>query len=199
MTRFKIYVEGGSSDNHLKTRCRRAFRKFFEKSGLGGRMPRIIASGSRNEAFDDFKTALETCAPGETVLLLVDSESRVGSPDTVTPWDHLHRRDHWERPAGATDDQCHLMVQCMENWFLADPECLKAYWGNRFNKDHLPGNPRPEEVPKGDVFAALKRASRNTSKGAYGKGKDSFSILEKLDPHKVYEVSPWAKRLRDAL
>ena len=30
---------------------------------------------------------------------------------------------------GATDEQAHLMVQCMEAWFLADRETLAAVFG----------------------------------------------------------------------
>ena len=45
-------------------------------------------------------------------MLLVDAERPVASSG---PWGHLNAPpDSWVRPAGATDDQCHLMVQVME-------------------------------------------------------------------------------------
>lgn len=43
---MKIYVEGGGDSKELKTRCRRGFSNFFEKAGLKGRMPRVVACGS---------------------------------------------------------------------------------------------------------------------------------------------------------
>ena len=115
------------------------------------------------------------------------------------PWQHLKARDGWERPDGATDSQCHLMVQVMESWFLADADTLDSFYGQGFRKQDLSANPSIEEVPKQDVFDRLARATRNTSKGSYQKGVDSFAILEKLDPTKVRNSSPYAERLIQAL
>jgi len=54
----RLYVEGGGDSKELKTHCRRGFRKFIEKAGLQGRMPRIVACGGRQRAYDSFATAL---------------------------------------------------------------------------------------------------------------------------------------------
>ena len=127
----KLYVEGGGDSAALKTACREGFARFLEKAGLSGHMPRIVACGGRQDAFDSFCTALKN---GEPALLLVDSEAPVAfaaqlGDATVKdvrsqwlPWLHLLHRpgDGWEKPAGAQDMQCHLMVQCMESWLLAD-------------------------------------------------------------------------------
>lgn len=48
-----------------------------------------------------------------------------------------HAADHRLRP-GAEDHSLHLMVQCMEAWLVADPDCLKAYYGRGFNERRLP-------------------------------------------------------------
>ena len=82
-------------------------------------MPKIIASGSRDEAYGDFEAAH---AQGNvTAMLLVDAEEEVTASGS---WDHLRSRDNWRRPPGALNDQCHLMVQFMESWFLADRPAL---------------------------------------------------------------------------
>ncbi|MDR0720595.1 MAG: hypothetical protein LBF78_13230, partial [Treponema sp.] len=54
----KIYVEGGGDTHTLRTACRRGFSGFLEKAGLKGYMPRIVACGSRNNAYADFCTAM---------------------------------------------------------------------------------------------------------------------------------------------
>jgi len=72
--KIKIYIEGGGDQAKLKRACRRAFSKFFERAGFAGRMPGVVACGSRNKAFNDFCTAVATANDGVLPLLLVDSE-----------------------------------------------------------------------------------------------------------------------------
>ena len=95
--KIKVYVEGGGDGSQLKTECRRAFSTFFEKAGLKGTMPRVVACGSRSNAYDDFCTALRTASADELPLLLVDSEAPVTVAD---PWKHLKERegDQWDKP-----------------------------------------------------------------------------------------------------
>ena len=133
-------------------------------------------------------------------MLLVDAEGPVSAPATAAqPWQHLQARDGWERPPRATDGQCHLMVQVMESWFLADREALGAYYGQGFRAGSLPQNPNVEQVAKDDVLNRLEQATRDTNKGRYNKGKHSFDLLERLVPSKVTNASPYAKRFIDAL
>ena len=75
----KAYVEGGGDTNALKTKCRQGFSEFFRKAGLAGRMPRIVASGSRRNAYEDFCTALKKAAADQFIVLLVDSEDAVAT------------------------------------------------------------------------------------------------------------------------
>lgn len=192
----KIYIEGGGEQNRLKRECRRAFAAFFESAGFHGRMPRVVACGSRNEAFKDFCSSLKSAERTETLaFLLVDSEDAVKSVFQNSPWEHLGDRDHWAQPDGATNEQVHLMIQCMENWFLADPEALILFFGQGFNSNALPGNTNIERITKSDVLRSLEIASRHCQKGSYGKGDHSFKILEIMDAEKVVTASQSAKRL----
>ena len=189
-----IYVEGGGGGKRLKRACRRGFVKFFERAGLARRMPKIEACGSRENAYQDFSDALSK--GDRTAMLLVDAEGPVTTPG---PWGHLKATDNWDRPGGVTDGQCHLMVQVMESWFLADREALRSHYGRGFRERDLPQNPDIERIAKDDVLAGLNRAVRDTGKGSYNKSNDSFTILEKLDPAKVRQASGYADRFVRAL
>lgn len=197
MVKIKLYVEGGGSSKSLKRACRRGFRIFLEEAGLKGRMPEIVACGSRRNAYDDFVTRhRHKASKGENALLLVDAEDPVKKPD---PWQHLKDRDGWSPPEGATDDQCHLMVQAMESWFLADRAALVKFYGQEFNENALPANQQIEQVPKRDALNGLDGATRGTTKGSYKKGSHSFEILAKIDPTKVTDASTHAKRFINVL
>jgi hypothetical protein len=194
-----LVVEGGGDSKDLKTRCREAFSKLLREAGLEGRMPRIVAGGSRGRARKKFEGLL---ASGEKhVLLLVDSEAPVDSPNEGRPWAHLKARDQWQKPAGASDEQCHLMVQCMESWFLADPEAVASYFGQGFKGGDLPKKEDRaiEQVPKEKVFQSLDRAAKGTKKKGYRKGAHAFSLLATIDPKKIENDSPWAKRFFDRM
>ena len=85
-------------------------------------------------------------------MLLVDAEGPVTAYD---PWQHLHASDGWARPASATNDQCHLMVQIMESWFLADVDALELFYERGLRRQSLPANPNIEQIPKQDVLNGL--------------------------------------------
>ena len=197
MVSVKIYVEGGGDRRELKTRCRRGFAAFFQKAALEGRMPKVFPCGSRRKTFDRFCTAFAKATDNDLIVLLVDSEAPVGQD--AGPWQHLKSRDNWNRPADAPDDNAHLMVQCMEAWFLADKEALAGYFGDGFNLNSLPSRPEIEEVSKPEIEQGLKMASRQCKKGRYDKGSHSFGILAELDPDKVTGASPHAKRFISTL
>lgn len=193
----KVYVEGGGNTRALKSKCREGFREFFLKAGLKGRMPRIVASGPRKDAYDDFCTTLEQNKSSTFIMLLVDSEAEVAHGDSA--WEHLKKRDNWEKPKSVEDDNAHLMVQCMEAWFIADRDALKNYFGQKLNLNALPVRTDIENIMKPDLEKALKKATRLSSKGEYDKGRHSFDILAGLDPDKVTDCSPYAQRLVDTL
>lgn len=201
-----VYAEGGGSGANsaaLQAEFRQALAAFFSKTILGvTRRPRVVICGGRNQALDMFSTAV---AQGKNALLLVDSEDAVSSAHAPPPngnwqpWAHLQARDGWQKPATATDDDCHLMTQCMESWFLADWPAVQAFFGQGFNQSTLPTGP-VEAIAKPDVYAALQRATLVCkTKVAYGKGAHSFKLLSLIDPAKVMAASPWANRLIDEL
>jgi hypothetical protein len=170
-------------------------------------MPRIVACGSRKNAYDSFCTAI---AQDEAACLLVDSEDpvaadhqRSGNSGEWLPWAHLHGRqgDHWRRPPGVEDSQCHLMVQCMESWLLADRATLQAFFGQDFNSKALPDMASSiESIDKKRVYRALAAATRGCrTKSNYDKGEHSFELLGLIDPNKVRAASPWAKRFIEYL
>ena len=194
----RLYVEGGGDHKPSRTECRQAFQAFLRKAGLAGRMPRIFTSGSRRHAYDDFRHALGATQADASVMLLVDSEGPVATG--TGPWRHLKDRDGWDKPDGATDDHVHLMVQCMEAWFLADRAAMAEYFGDGFNKNSLPRRTDIEEISKQDLESGLHSATRSSRpKGTYRKGRDSFAILADLDPGKVTDASPHAKRFLETL
>jgi Domain of unknown function (DUF4276) len=185
----RLFVEGGGNQRRTKTACRKAFHIFLEKL-LGDRAkPRIVASGSRDEAYRDFSRALSD-DDNTFPVLLVDSEESVPAGKTAIA--HLRDRDRW---ANLPDDQVHLMVQCMETWFLADKAKLAKYYGDGFKESALPQNPTVEAISKKDVFEGLRRATTATTKGSYHKTLHGFDILERLDPENVRQQSPHAARL----
>ena len=186
-----LYVEGGDR-KALSRDCRRGFGNFIERAGVGGRV-RIVACGSREDAYQRFKKAHSA---GEPALLLVDAEAPVAAQD---PWQHLQANAGWARPTSATADQCHLMVQIMESWFLADASALESFYGRGFQRQALPANPDIEQVPKQDVVNGLAQATRGTGKGGYSKGAHSFGILANLDSRRVRNASPHADRFLRAL
>lgn len=193
----RVYVEGGGNGNKaLKAECRQAFRTFFERAGLAGRLPRVVAGGGRQQTYDDFCTAFRKTGDDAFIVLLVDSEDAVRQGDS--PWTHLRNReaDGWRKPDGATDEQAHLMVQCMEAWFLADRPALAEYFGRGFRANVLPGQNNVEQVPKADVFAGLDSAVQGCGgRRRYTKGRDSFRILTSLEPARVAAGSSHAARL----
>lgn len=196
----KVFVEGGAKGS-LKAKCREGFTKFFEKAGLKGKMPRIVACGSRSHAYNDFCTALAQAKSNDVIVLLVDSESPVTvSEDQV--WQHvLHREgDKWQQPVGAEPEHLHFMVECMEAWFMADKNCLAAYFGQGFDVGKLPKQSNIEKIAKIDLYAGLENATKNCkTKSCYGKGSHSFDILCKIDASKVVSASNYAKRLLNHL
>jgi hypothetical protein len=189
----KIYVEGGGNQKRTITACRAAFHKYFEKIVPAGRQPRIVVCGSRQKAYEDFVKGVSD-PKYDRVLLLVDAEEHVATGDNG--WEHLQKRDSWAKPNGAEEDSAHLMVQCMESWFIADKDSLRAFYGQGFNPNALPARAEIELIPKRDVSAGLENA---TQKGTYHKTRHGFDILTAIDPRRVGNVSPFADRLHRCL
>lgn len=187
---IRVYVEGGF-EGSTKTNCRKAFSTFPAKV-VRPECFKVIASGSRSQAFQDFCSALRR-HPGDYNVLLVDSETAV----TKRPWQHLHDRegDNWPKPDGVDDDQAHLMVQVMEAWFLADQDTLSAYYKQGFLRNSLPRQRNIERIDKKTVIESLSHASKGTQKGPYHKTGHGFDLLELIDPALVQAASSHAADL----
>ena len=192
-----IYVEGGGNGRELKVKCRKGFRTFFCKTALARQMPKIVACGSRQNTFKRFQIALARAANNDSIVMLVDSEA-VARPGIGTRA-HLHTCDKWDCPPGATEDNVHLIVVCMESWFLADLDTLANFFGQGFNRNVFPARNDVENIPLCDIEDYLERSTRQSEKRNFDKSHHSFDILARIRPNMVTAASPHAKRLVDML
>ena len=188
--KVRIYVEGGGDAGSTKAACREGFRSFFQNLGSLEQNPTVVASGGRVKAFHNFCDALVRDTD-EIVVLLVDAER----PVREGVWAHLGAvPDGWQKPHTATEEQAHLMVQSMEAWFIADKEALAKYYGRGFRVKSLPSRQDIEAIPKAYLVPALKRASKDTTKGEYHKTTHGYTLLAFIAPAKVRQRSPHAER-----
>ena len=127
----------------------------------------------------DFKLEHESGEPGHYVILLVDSEGPL-ERDDISSWDHFRATGQLEEASKPAEvHQAHLMVQCMEAWFMADRETVAKYFGKRVKISDLPGpeNNNIERIAKAKIFDALDKAARRflkskgTKKQGYYPGK----------------------------
>ncbi len=192
---IRIYVEGGGDRRSGKHNLRLGLSEFLKDVTRKARDKNlfwnIIACGSRQKTYKSFCDALRD-HPDSFNILLVDSEASVNGQ----PWEHLKQRkgDGWENP-GVSDDHCHLMVQFMESWFLADVEALKTFYGNNFQDSALPNNKNVEGISKKDVLSALEKATTRTQRGKYHKGRHTHKLLAVIDPDKVRKRALHCERL----
>lgn len=193
MTEIRIYAEGGGDRKDTKATIRRGFGSFFSelRDDASRRRVRwrIVAMGPRNAAFEGWQMARDS-HPDAVNVLLVDAEEAV----TSEAWEHLHIRDGW--PLKSVDgDCCHLMVQVMESWLIADADALARYYGQGFQRSALPANNNVEQVDKAQVSSALGRATRRTQKGEYHKIRHGGELLGLVDAATVRRKAPSCERL----
>ncbi len=190
---IRLYVEGGGDKKDTKALIREGLSIFLKDIVQMARNKHIkwniTMCGSRNNAFRDFKNALSDF-PDAFIILLVDSEA----PVKQLPWKHLKSRDNWE-PPGVDDTHCHLMVQTMEAWLIADIDTLKKFYGQGFKENSIPRNRNVEQIGKDSLSESLKTATRDTSKGEYQKINHASKLLEQLDVAKVRNASTHCDRL----
>ncbi|BAY18139.1 hypothetical protein NIES2109_07350 [Nostoc sp. HK-01] len=191
----RIYIEGGGDGKNTKALIRQGFSQFFKPLVELARSKKvkwnIIICGSRNSAFEDFKNALND-HPEAFNVLLVDAEAPV---KVESPWQHLKLRDNWDKPSGVDDSQCHLMVQAVEAWFIADIATLKKFYGQDFKENSISKNPNVETIAKDSLEPSLKTATSKTTKGEYHKINHASKLLELLDVAAVRQASPYCDRL----
>jgi len=194
---IRVYVEGGGDGKDSKARVRQGFRGFLQDIINIAREKRIrwsvIACGSRNSTVDDFHTALRIHSDAFNILL-VDSEA----PVSTAPREHLLQRDGWNL-SHVSDDQCHLMVQVVEAWLIADIPCLERFYGQNFSSSSIPRNPNVEKIDKHLVDSSLKAATQRTQKGAYHKIQHGPDILKLIDVNRVRNAAPYCNHLFETL
>lgn len=193
MQEIRIYCEGGGDGPNTKDPFREGMRKFLNELYEIAREKRIrfnlIICGGRATAYENFKTARQI-HPQAVNILLVDAEA----PVTETPWEHLKQRDNWD-DLGCKDEQCHLMVQVMEAWFMADPNALKTFYGQGFKANALPKNADVEKISKDTLAKSLKKAIRDTNKPEYHKIQHGAKLLGLIAPMKVRQKSRHCDRI----
>ncbi|MBO3457474.1 DUF4276 family protein [Aetokthonos hydrillicola Thurmond2011] len=184
---IRIYIEGGGDGKESKAKLREGFHKFLQVSRE--RRINITMCGKRNDAFRDFKNALKSHQDAFN-LLLVDAEA----PVKLSPWEHLKSRDNWDLP-DVDDIHCHLMVQVMEAWFIADIETLRKFYGQGFKENAIKRSQDVESLDKDILNKKLKAATCNTSKGEYHKIKHASLLLASLNADQVRKASLHCDRL----
>jgi Domain of unknown function (DUF4276) len=193
MAEIRIYCEGGGDGPNTKDPFREGIRTFlkelYEIASEKRIQLRLIICGGRTSAYDNFKTALQIHRDAVNILL-VDAEA----PVTKTPWLHLKQRDNWDA-LGCSDEQCHLMVQTMEAWLLADPEALATFYGQGFNVNALPKNRDVEKIDKPALAKSLNNAIRQTNKPEYLKIRHGAELLKLIAPVKVRQASQHCDRM----
>ncbi len=193
-----IYMEGGGPKPNSQAMLRQGMGMFLAEIKNACRKKRwrwnLVCCGTRDEAYKRFEKERRN-RDNSIVVLLVDSETQV---DVPAPTAHLAARDGWNFH-GADGDMVHLMVQMMETWIVADPDALKAYYGQGFRANTLPRHQNLEEVSKRNIEQALDRATHGTQKEEYHKIKHAKDLLQRIDPMTVREKCPHCERLFDTL
>lgn len=164
-------------------------RLFFEKAGLKGRLPKVVAAGGRGDAYELFAERVAKKDLKDFVVPLVDSEVPLLEKDV---WVHLAKRpgDEWEKPPRASADDCHLMVVMMETWFLACPAAIKTV----LKTDPVKAIPEKnlEDIDKADIEKLFR-------KWGYEKGAYSTKLIEAIDPKAVRDRCDSTIRFLDHL
>jgi hypothetical protein len=188
-----VYVEGGGDAKDTKAAVRQGFGRFLcqVREAARAKLVRwsVIAGGGRGATYDAFQTALRTHTNAVNVLL-VDAEG----PVSDGPVAHLKGRDGWGLLKTLEED-CHLMVQLMEAWLIADPDALARFYGQGFRPNAIPSSPNVEQVAKADVQRSLAAATRGTAKGEYHKARHGSALLALVDPARVRQAAPHCQRL----
>lgn len=150
-----IYLEGGGQTKDENSRCRMGFRKLLEKSLPNTPIPRLVACGGRQQAFDQYRVGRGKCPT--YAGLLIDSETPMD--DISEPWDHLskHSGDDWQRPPEASNEEVLLMTTCMESWLAVDRQTLRQFYGSSLHEKRLPPI---EQIESRDRHEVQKRSNQ---------------------------------------
>jgi hypothetical protein len=199
-----IYIEGGAKgqDRAASADLRRGFSTFLTKSCPDIRARNIqlktVIGGSTELTCKIFTQANEV-TDDKFFILLVDSDIAVDEAEKSKTFLQNNPKLRKCDLSDVKENQCHLMVQVMEAWFLADVETLKSHFGKDFKTNKLRKNEKVEEIAKDDVLDCLKEATKDRKIGAYHKIQDGAKLLELINPQKVREAAPHCEKLFTAI
>jgi Domain of unknown function (DUF4276) len=201
---IRIYIEGDTKrkGKNSKISLGQGFNSFFkeldEKAKEKKVKFRLIMCGSTAETFKDFLLGVKS-HQNSFVAFLIDADNEVG--DNETPKSFLQKQEksrNWNFE-NVKDEQCHLMVQIMESWFLADVETLKSFYGQNFKHNAIPKQPNIEKIAKPDVEKSLDKAASETNKGKYHKIRHGAELLSKIETGKVRAKAAHCNRLFETI
>jgi hypothetical protein len=202
VTEIAVYIEGGGNTAEQKAELRQGFDALFASEKSKARKKRgslkFICCGGRQQAYEAFVNSLSV-NPNMMNALLVDSETPIAAAAQKKTEDAKARVAHLQQKEGSAGrgqgdgwqlssvppERVHLMVQCMEAWMVADPDALEIFYKQNFKKESLPKRTDLEEEPKTDLYEKLKKATKDTQKGEYGKIKHASKLLLVIDPEKI--------------
>lgn len=195
---IKLYVEGGGKGSHKRAtiKLQQGFDSFFGDLKAAAREKKIsfkiIPAGNTQSTYDDFIFSVAN-SPQSFNLLLVDSDEAIAANQTARAFlQNKHKK--WNLQTVA-DERCHLMVQIMESWFLADVDALKSFYGKEFKESAIPKNKNVEKIAKETVEKSLQTATAKTTKAEYHKIEHGAKILELINSQKVRAAAPHCEKL----
>jgi hypothetical protein len=183
---IRVYFEG---DKRLRPGFKAFFREIDELAKSKACRFELIAT--EGTPVPDFLIALEE-HPDAWNVLLIDSDRAVTDTLFQEKCGRLGlKRLHFH--------SVFWMVQIMEAWFLADVEALQSYYDQHFQRSAVRSNPDVEQIPKEDVLAKLKSATRKCQKGEYQKTNHAPELLGLIRPELVRAASRQCQRIFDVV
>lgn len=199
-----IYIEGGArnQDRAASQALRRGFSMFLTKLCSEIRTNNIklhpVIVGSTELTCKIFTQKTEN-SPEKFFILLVDSDAFVDRSENSKTFLQNNPKLVKYNLRNIEENQCHLMVQVMETWFLADVESLKKHFGKDFKKNKLRKTENVEEISKDDVLNSIEEATKTRKTGGYHKLNDGAKLLEKINPQEVIKNAPHCEKLFQAI
>lgn len=183
----RVYIEGGAEGRTADRDFRRGWKKFLNElhelaRTNGYHSLEVVRGKGRGNAFRRF-TKHKTEHPGDLCVLLADAETV--APSGAQVWSIVASRegDNWQCPSWATERHLYLMVQFVETWLLTDQNALQQFFKRGLDLSALPTT-NLEDRSKNDIEDALRRATRDSSKGSYRHGQ-AHEIIEIVRPDRV--------------
>lgn len=199
---IRIYIEGDTQrkGKNSNISLRQGFHTFLseliEDARDKGIKFQIVMSGSKSETFKYFLIGNKN-HKDSFVSFLIDSDAPVGEKETAKSF--LQKQNPGWDFQNVGEDQCHLMVQISESWFLADVEALRSFYGKKFQEKKIPKTDDVEKIDKTKVENSIKDATKKTEKGEYHKTRHGPALFQKISPEKARNSASFCRRLFDVV